>query len=62
MIKITLEKRREVIQDVIDRLLQCEEYLPQLELLNSQFEVQNQRLKPKVGIWIDLEDNGIEVN
>lgn len=59
----TLEKRREVVQDVIDRLLQCNgKYLQQLELLNSEFEVKDQRIKPKAQDWINLEEDGIEVN
>lgn len=61
---MTVQERKELIQQVIDRLLaHPKEYKNQLELLNSQFDVNDNRLKPQSIInWLELEDKGIEVN
>ena len=61
---MTIQERKELIQQVIDRLLaHPKEYKEQLELLNSSFNVKDNRLKPTSIIhWLELEDKGIEVN
>jgi len=61
---MTVQERKELIQQVIDRLLaHPKEYKKQLELLNSQFDVNDNRLKHQSIInWLELEDKGIEVN
>jgi len=64
---MTVQERKELIQQVIDRLLAYpKEYKEQLELLNSNYDVTYNNLKPykqySVKHWLELEDDGIEVN
>ena len=61
---MTIQERKELIQQVIDRLLAYpNEYKEQLELLNISFDVKDNRIKPTSIIhWLELEDKGIEVN
>jgi len=62
--RMTIQERKELIQQVIDRLLAYpNEYKEQLELLNISFDVKDNRIKPTSIIhWLELEDKGIEVN
>ena len=61
---MTIQERKELIQQVIDRLLAYpKKYKEQLELLNISFDVKDNRIKPTSIIhWLELEDKGIEVN